>query len=243
MSARAGRMDVRRLHGWEVTPQEAVRIQQALRVQLVAHDDDWTEFRTVAAMDVSYDKRSPWLFAGVVLMRLPGFQVVEEAGVRAEARFPYVPGLLSFRESPAGLEAWAKLRNQPDCLICDGHGYAHPRRFGFACHFGLLADLPTIGLAKSVLVGTFKPPGAARGSVSDLVDAGEVIGAAVRTREGAEPVFVSVGHRICLQTAVATILACSSAHRLPEPVRRAHALVNRLRQAGTAPGSLGGLFG
>lgn len=236
-------MDYRRLHRWDVTPQEAIRIQQDLRAQLIARDDGRPEVHTVAAMDVSYDKRSPWLFAAVVVMRLPGFRLVETAGVRARAQFPYVPGLLSFRESPAGLEAWEKLRIRSDCLICDGHGYAHPRRFGFACHFGLLVNLPTIGFAKSVLVGKFDPPGQTRGSVTDLVDAGEVIGAAVRTREGAEPVFVSVGYRISLPTAVATILACTSGYRIPEPVRQAHALVNRLREGGTEPPSTGGLFG
>lgn len=236
-------MEYRQLHGWDVTPQEAVRIQQDLRGQLIARDDDGGAFRTVAAMDVSYDKRSPWLYAAVVVMRLPGFQVVETAGTRARARFPYIPGLLSFRESPAGLEAWEKLRSLPDCLICDGHGYAHPRRFGFACHFGLLVDRPTIGFAKSVLVGRFGPPGAARGSVSDLTDAGELIGAAVRTREGTEPVFVSVGHRISLARAVATVLACTAGYRIPEPARRAHALVNRLREAGDEPAGAGSLFG
>lgn len=236
-------MDYRRLHDWNVSPYQAVRIQCNLRTRLIACDDEQAPFRTIAAMDVSYDKRSPWLFAAIVVMGLPGFQVVETAGVRAQARFPYIPGLLSFRESPAGLEAWEKLRTRPDCLICDGHGYAHPRRFGFACHFGLLADLPTIGFAKSVLVGRFEPPGVTRGSVSDLVDAGEVIGAAVRTREGAEPVFVSIGHRISLARAVAAILACTSGYRIPEPARRAHVLVNRLREAGAEPAGVDRLFG
>lgn len=236
-------MDYRRLHAWDVSPQEAIRIQQNLRARLITRDESQATFRTIAAMDVSYDKRSPWLFAAIVVVRLPGLQVVETAGVRAQARFPYIPGLLSFRESPAGLEVWEKLRTRPDCLICDGHGYAHPRRFGFACHFGLLVDLPTIGFAKSVLVGRFDPPGAARGSVSDLADAGEVIGATLRTREGAEPVFVSVGHRISLARAVATILACTSGYRIPEPARRAHALVNRLRESGAEPAGAGSLFG
>lgn len=235
-------MDYRRLHGWDVSPQEAVRIQQDLRARLVARDEGQTAFHTIAAMDVSYDRRSPWLYAAIVVMRLPAFRLVETAGVRARAQFPYVPGLLSFREAPAGLQAWERLRTRPDCLICDGHGYAHPRRFGFACHFGLLVDRPTIGFAKSVLVGKFDPPGPARGSVTDLVDAGEVIGAAVRTREGAEPVFVSVGYRVSLATAVQTILACTAGYRIPEPARRAHALVNRLREAGTAPPSTGSLF-
>jgi deoxyribonuclease V len=232
-------VEYRRLHRWDVTPQEAIRIQQELRAQHITCDDDQTEFRTIAAMDVSYDRRSPWLFAAIVVLRLTGFHLIESVGVRARARFPYISGLLSFRESPTGLEAWEKLRTRPDCLICDGHGYAHPRRFGLACHFGLLVDLPTIGFAKSVLVGGFDPPGVRRGSVTDLVDAGEVIGAAIRTREGAAPVFVSVGHRISLETATATVLACSSGYRIPEPVRRAHASVNRLRETGTESASTG----
>jgi deoxyribonuclease V len=236
-------MDYRRLHGWDVSPQEAIRIQQDLRARLIAGDDDQPEFRTIAAMDVSYEKRSPWLFAAIVVMQLPDFQIAETVGVRARGRFPYIPGLLSFRESPAGLEAWERLRVRPDCLICDGHGYAHPRRFGFACHFGLLVDVPTIGFAKNVLVGRFDPPGIARGSRSDLVDADEVIGAAVRTREAAEPVFVSVGHRISLARAVATILACASGYRIPEPARRAHVLVNRLRETGAQPGNADSLGG
>src|SRR5574341_1912325 len=208
-------MDYRRLHRWDVTPQEAIRIQQELRPQVAAGDAGGAEVRTVAGMDVSYDKHSPWLFAAIVVLRLPGFQRAETVGVRAEARFPYIPGLLSFRESPAGLQAWEPLRTRPDCLICDGHGYAHPRRFGFACHFGLLADLPTIGLAKSVLVGGFRQPDRKRGAVADLMDGDEVIGTALRTRDDVAPVFVSVGHRISLASAVATILACSPRHRIP----------------------------
>jgi len=234
-------MDYRRLHRWDVTPQEAIRIQQDLRTKIVTLDDDRTDFRTVGGMDVSYDKRSPWLCAAIVVVRLPGLQIVETAAVRARAQFPYIPGLLSFRESPGGLEAWQKLRNRPDCLICDGHGYAHPRRFGFACHFGLLVDLPTIGLAKSVLVGTFKAPGVKRGNTSDLVEAGEVIGTAVRTRERAEPVFVSIGHRVSLAGAVATVLACTAGYRIPEPIRMAHTLVNRLRAGGEEPAGAGSL--
>jgi len=235
-------MDYKRLHSWDVNPQEAIRIQRDLRTQVVARDAEPADFRTIAGMDVSYDKHSPWLFAAIVVLRLPGLQRVETVGVRAEAKFPYVPGLLSFRESPAGLEAWERLRTRPDCLICDGHGYAHPRRFGFACHFGLLVDLPTIGFAKSVLIGSFNAPGSPRGSTSDLEDTGEVIGAALRTREETEPVFVSVGHRISLAKAVESILACSPGYRIPEPIRQAHALVNRLRQTGAEPAGAGSLF-
>lgn len=235
-------MNYFRLHSWDLTPQEAVRIQQELRHRVIAGDDGPRPFRTVAAMDVSYDRRSPWIFAAVVILSLPGFALVERAAVRSRARFPYIPGLLSFRESPAGLEAWERLRTRPDCLLCDGHGYAHPRRFGFACHFGLLVDLPTIGCAKSVLVGSFQEPGRRRGDVTDLVDGDEVVGAALRTRDDVAPVFVSVGHRISLSTAISTILACSPRYRIPEPIRQAHARVNQLRLAGaesapTAPPS------
>ena len=185
----------------------------------------------MAAMDVSYDRRSPWVFAAVVVLGLPTFEMLDQAAVRTRATFPYVPGLLSFRESPAGLAAWERLRIRPDCLLCDGHGYAHPRRFGLACHFGLLVDLPTVGCAKSVLVGEYQEPCRSRGSVSDLVHEGEVVGAALQTREDIMPVFVSVGHRLSLSRAVATVLACCPRYRVPEPIRQAHGLVNRMRQA------------
>ena len=227
-------MNARQLHTWNVTPAEAVRLQEKLRILVRVRDDSPRDFRTVAAMDVSYDRRSPWIYAAVVVLRVPTFEVTDQAVVRSRAAFPYVPGLLSFREAPAGLRAWEQLRARPDCLLCDGHGYAHPRRFGLACHVGLLVDLPTIGCAKSVLVGEYREPGRRRGSLSDLVHDGEVVGAAVRTREATSPVFVSVGHRIGLAAAVATVLSCALRYRIPEPIRQAHALVNRMRQADRA---------
>jgi deoxyribonuclease V len=224
-------VNARCLHTWDITPAEAVRLQNELRSLVLSRDESLREFRTVAAMDVSYDRHSPWIFAAVVVLRLPTFEVADQAVVRTRATFPYVPGLLSFRESPAGLAAWERLRTRPDCVLCDGHGYAHPRRFGFACHFGLLVDLPTIGCAKSVLVGEYQRLGTKRGCVSDLVHDGDVVGVAVRTRAATSPVFVSVGHRISLPRAVETVLVCSPRYRIPEPIRRAHVLVNRLRQA------------
>jgi deoxyribonuclease V len=223
-------MPVHRLHAWNVTPPEAVRLQEQLRSLVVVRDDAPPAYRTVAAMDVSYDRRSPWLCAGVVVLALPSLAVVDRAAVRVRAEFPYVPGLLSFREAPAGLQAWERLAVRPDCLLCDGHGVSHPRRFGLACHVGVLVDLPTVGCAKRVLVGAYEEPGVSRGSRSDLMHGGEVIGAAVRTRDGVAPVFVSAGHRVSLDTAVATVLACSPRFRVPEPIRQAHALVNRLRR-------------
>jgi deoxyribonuclease V len=209
---------------------EAIRLQETLREQVVARDEFPRELRTVAGMDVSYDRKSPWIFAAVVVLRLPALELVDQAVVRARATFPYVPGLLSFRESPAGLAAWERLKTRPDCLLCDGHGYAHPRRFGFACHFGLLVDLPTIGCAKSVLVGEYWEPGEKRGSLSDLVHDGEVVGVAARTRSATLPVFVSAGHRVSLRRAVEVVLACAPRYRIPEPIRQAHALVNHLRR-------------
>jgi deoxyribonuclease V len=187
--------------------------------------------RLVAGADASWDRGSPVLFAAVVVLALPGLEAVESVGVRARARFPYVPGYLSFRELPAVLAAFARLRSTPDLIVYGGHGRAHPRRFGIASHLGVVLDLPTLGCAKSPLVGSFREPGARRGSHAPLLDAGERIGSALRTREGAKPVFVSVGHRITLADARRLALRLSPRFRLPEPIRAAHAAVNALRRA------------
>ena len=227
-------MTCRRLHTWDVTPEEAIRLQRELAPRVVGRDAGLRTPRLIAGMDVSYDKGSPWIYAAIVVLRLPDLSEVETAGVRTRAGFPYVPGLLSFREAPAGLEAWARLATRPDCLICDGHGLAHPRRLGLASHFGLWINRPTIGCAKSLLVGSYAGLGEAQGSAANLVDAGEVVGAALRTREGVSPVFVSIGHRVSLATAVRTVLACTPRLRLPEPLRQAHVLVNRMRVAHAA---------
>jgi deoxyribonuclease V len=186
-------------------------------------------FATVAGIDVSYDDSSKLMFAGVVVMSGDGRQVLETATAAARIRFPYIPGLLSFRETPAVIKAWTKLKARPDCLICDGHGLAHPRRFGLACHLGVLLRLPSIGCAKSLLVGTYRQPGKRRGSLEPLLDHGEQIGAVLRTRHDVAPVFVSRGDRIGLDAAVQTVLDTCSGYRLPEPTRRAHLLVNEMR--------------
>src|SRR5262249_12948151 len=156
--------------------------------------------------------------------------VIERRGVVAEATFPYVPGLLSFREAPVVLEAFAKLEHAPDVVVCDGQGLAHMRRFGLACHLGLWLDRPCLGCAKTLLVGKFGAQGPEAGARADLVDRGEVVGAAVRTKRNVQPVYVSAGHRIDLDSAVRVVLAGAAGYRVPEPTRQAHLYVNELRR-------------
>ncbi len=222
-------MKVRSLHSWDVSPREAMAIQRRLRSRLRLEGAG--PFATIAGIDVSYDDTSKLMFAGVVVMSGDGRQVLETATAVGPARFPYIPGLLSFREVPAVIRAWTKLKALPDCLICDGHGFAHPRRFGLACHLGLLLGRPSIGCAKSLLVGTHRQPGKRRGSLEPLLDGGEQIGAVLRTRHGVAPVFVSQGDRIGLAAAVQTVLDACCGFRLPEPTRRAHLLVNQMRRS------------
>jgi deoxyribonuclease V len=216
---------------WNVTAEEARAIQTRLREQVRVEPLDVDAIETVAGADLSYEKRSDTVFAGIVILRLPSLQVVEKVGVRTTTPFPYVPGLLSFRESPPLLEVWQKLTLRPDALICDGHGQAHPRRFGIACHLGLLLDLPTVGCGKSILVGRHAPLGETPGDWAPLVDRGETIGAALRTRPGVTPVYVSVGHRCDLPSALALVRRCAGPTRVPETTRHAHLYVNALRRA------------
>ena len=220
-------MRVRSLHPWNVTPREAIAIQLRLRSRLRLEGGG--PFATVAGIDVSYDDTSKRMFAGVVVMSGDGQRVLETATAAVRVRFPYIPGLLSFREIPAVIKAWVKLKAPADCLICDGHGLAHPRRFGLACHLGLLLGRPSIGCAKSLLVGEHPEPGMRRGSVEPLLDGGQQIGAVLRTRDGVAPVYVSQGDRIGLDTAVQTVLDICCGLRLPEPTRRAHHLVTQMR--------------
>lgn len=217
------------------TVAEARAIQERLRARVVTRDRVG-RVRLVAGTDVSYDRGSPTLFAAVVVMDARSLEVVETAGVRRAASFPYVPGHLSFRELPPLLEAFAELACEPDLVLADGHGLAHPRRFGLACHLGVTLDLPTIGVAKSVLVGCFREPAARRGSHAPLVHDGEVVGEALRTRAGVAPVYVSIGHRVSLATARDWVLRLAPRWRLPEPARAAHAAVNRLRRDGRGAG-------
>ena len=221
----------RKLHDWSMTPREAIELQKSLRDRVIIAPPD-RPIRTIAGADISFNKYSPTIYAGVVVLAIDTLEVIEEAGVVTETSFPYVPGLLSFREAPALLEAWGKLTIEPDAVMIDGHGYAHPRRFGVASHIGLLVERPTIGCGKSVLVGNYEEPSPERGSWSPLVDKGETIGAALRTKNRVNPVYVNVGHMIDLPSAIDLALRCNGGYRVPEPTRRAHLLVNRMRVEG-----------
>jgi deoxyribonuclease V len=218
-----------KLHDWPETPREAVELQKSLResVRLVPLE---RPIETIAGADISFNKFSEIVYAGIVVLRLPSLEIVEEVGVVSETRFPYVPGLLSFRESPSVLEAWSKLKTEPDAVMFDGQGIAHPRRVGIASHVGLMINRPTLGCAKSVLVGKFEEPREERGSWSEMFDKGEVVGAAVRTKTKVQPIYVSPGHLIDVKGAIELTLQSDGGYRQPEPTRRAHLLVNALRR-------------
>jgi deoxyribonuclease V len=232
-------MEFRTLHDWNVSPDEAMRIQKRLASQVRQEPLDVEAARLVAGADISFDASHETttapVTAGFVTLTLPELAVVERAGVRTVAAFPYIPGLLSFREVPPLLEAWTRLTRRPDALIADGQGLAHPRRFGLACHLGLVLDLPTVGVAKSLLVGAHDPVPDNVGDWTPIRHRGEVVGAALRTRAGVAPVYVSVGHRIDLASALSLVLRCGGRTRVPETTRQAHAFVNELRRAPESP--------
>ncbi len=222
-------MKIKSLHSWDLTPTQAVALQRELASRVDTRTP-LTHCEIIAGADVSYERFSDVFFAGVVVLRLEDLSILEKHGVVSKVSFPYVPGLLSFRETPVLLKAFANLKSEPDAIILDGHGFSHPRRCGFACHIGLWLDRPCVGCAKSVLLGTYKQPGKKAGSVAPLKDGDEVIGQAVRTKTNVKPVFVSVGHKIDLRSAVELVLATCRGYRLPEPTRQAHLHVNALRR-------------
>ncbi|WP_234737008.1 deoxyribonuclease V [Tellurirhabdus bombi] len=217
------------LHTWTVTPAEAVALQKELRSQIKITPLTKPP-ELIAGCDISFNKYETTVYAGIVVLRLSTLEVVEEAGVVSETEFPYVPGLLSFREIPSLLMAWQKLRSEPDVVMFDGHGIAHPRRIGIASHAGLFLNRPTFGCGKSVLVGKYEEPAPERGSWSPMTHYRELIGAALRTKNKVNPVYISPGHLIDLETAIDLTLRCDGGYRLPEPTRRAHLLVNALRR-------------
>ena len=210
----------------------AVALQRRLAQDLDLHPPaGWTP-RLVAGVDVSYEKHGDLFFAGVVVLSLDDLTPVTTATARGRVDFPYIPGLLSFRELPILLDAFRQLPLVPDAVLVDGQGIAHPRRLGLASHLGLWLGLPTVGCAKSRLCGEHSPAGALRGDGVPLRHQGEEIGAVLTTRDNVKPLYISPGHRMDIATAVRLTLACGRRYRLPEPTRQAHLLTNALRRAG-----------
>jgi deoxyribonuclease V len=210
---------------WPTDAADAIALQKRLAGQVLT-DDRLGEVRFVAGLDVGPGTTDSEVRAAVAVLSFPDLRMADQAVVRCPAAFPYVPGLLSFRETPALLEVLDKLGQQPELLLCDGQGLAHPRRFGLACHIGVLTGIPSIGVAKSLLVGAHAPPARRRGAWQPLLHRDEVVGAALRTRDGVAPVYVSIGHKICLATAIDYVLACAPNYRLPETTRAAHRLAS-----------------
>jgi deoxyribonuclease V len=243
---------INQLHSWEVTPAEAIALQKQLReqVRLQPLPED---IKLVGGADISFNKYSDVVYAGIVVLKLPELTIETTAGVVTTTKFPYVPGLLSFREVPSLLEAWEKLNRRPDVLMLDGQGIAHPRRLGIASHIGLLLEVPTIGCAKSRLTGKYIEPDESAGSYSPLIDKGETVGAILRTKDRVNPVYISPGHLADLPSALALTMRCvkgyvappppttlfeesakpspsKSKYRIPEPTRLAHLFVNAMRR-------------
>lgn len=217
------------LHDWNLSATEAVALQQQLRHQIRIEPLSKPP-ETIAGCDISFNKFEETVYAGIVVLRLDTLETVDQSGVVSTATFPYIPGLLSFREIPALLDAWQQLKTTPDVVMFDGHGTAHPRRIGIASHGGLFLNVPTFGCGKSVLVGKYEEPAPERGSWSPMRHYGDIIGAALRTKNKVNPVYVSPGHLIDLDTAIDLTLRCDGKYRIPEPTRRAHNLVNALRR-------------
>jgi deoxyribonuclease V len=214
-------MKGRNLHSWQVTIAEAEEIQQALASQVVRRNELNTP-RLIAGVDISGEDRSGMVRGAVVVLRFPELVLVERSMAEQRIGFPYVPGLLSFRETPLILAACEGLTLSPDLFIADAQGIAHPRRLGLASHLGLLLDVPTIGCAKSILCGRHDDLGEEPGSYAPLFDDSEIIGAALRTKQGVSPVYVSIGHKVDLDAALHWVMACLRGYRLPEPTRLAH---------------------
>jgi deoxyribonuclease V len=208
-------------HGWQVTPAEAIAIQKELAAEVCRTGDVDSPSR-IAGADISVNRWQKTGTGAVVVLSYPGLKIVEVKVVTDHIEFPYIPGLLSFREAPLILAACEELTMTPDLLLVDGQGIAHPRRMGLASHLGLCLDIPTIGCAKSRLCGTHEEPAHEAGNYTKLIDSNEVIGAVLRTRTGVKPVYVSIGHRIDLLTSLHWLMVCCRGYRLPEPTRLAH---------------------
>ena len=212
-------------HSWNVTPREAIEIQNQLRAEVILQDD-LGKIDYVAGVDVGFEDDGKVTRAAIAVLEFPSLTLYEISVDRCKTTFPYVPGLLSFRELPAVLKAMEQLKQTPDLLICDGQGYAHPRRFGIACHLGVLTGIPSVGVGKTRLLGTHQLVANQRGAWQPLLDHDEFIGAVLRTRVNVKPVYVSSGHRICLDSAIDFVMRCTTRYKLPETTRQAHKLAS-----------------
>ena len=223
-------MQLLRNHAWDVSVQEATAIQLQLAQQLrLQENPQLAELHTVAGVDVGFEDEGRTTRAAVAVLDFPQLQLQQHAIARVPTSFPYIPGLLSFRELPAVLQAIQQLSLEPQVLLCDGQGIAHPRRLGIASHLGVLLDMPTIGVAKTRLVGRYEEPADERGAWSRLMDGDECIGAVLRTRQGVKPIFVSPGHKLSLRQSIDITMACTGRYKLPETTRWAHRLASDKR--------------
>ncbi|UXI02700.1 deoxyribonuclease V [Photobacterium sp. TY1-4] len=211
-------------HPWNLSEEEALNLQQELATKVVK-TDQVNKVKLVAGVDVAYQKDNDRLVAAAVILDAETLEIVETATAEDIERFPYIPGLFSFRELPPLIKAFAKLQRTPDLIVCDGQGLAHPRRFGLACHLGVIFDVPTIGCGKTRLLGEYQEPDTTRGAIAPLVDHNEVIGNVLRTQTDIKPIYVSIGHRISLTTAYEWILKLAPKYRLPETTRQADQVV------------------
>lgn len=221
-------MKAQNLHDWQLTPEQATKLQRELAI-MVSSVNETNKVRLIAGVDISAPDATGLARAAVVVLSYPELTLVESKVVKRQVTFPYVPGLLSFREAPLVIAACEELEHNPDLIMVDGQGIAHPRRFGIASHLGLLWDKPTIGCAKSRLCGQHKSPPREAGSYVELLDNGVMIGAVLRTKQGIQPLYISIGHKVNLEAAISWVLKCCRGQRLPEPTRLAHlAASNRL---------------
>tara|TARA_B100000745_G_scaffold299691_1_gene251115 strand:+ start:529 stop:1209 length:681 start_codon:yes stop_codon:yes gene_type:complete len=217
-------------HSWNLTEKEAIALQQQLAAKVVSFDD-FDHVKLVAGVDVAYQKHGDKLVAAVVVLDAETLDVIETSIAEAQVQFPYIPGLFSFRELPPLINAFDQLQHKPNLVVCDGQGLAHPRRFGLACHLGVIFNIPSIGCGKTRLLGKHEEPVKERGGIAPLMDNNEVIGAAVRTQTNIKPIYVSIGHKISLNSACHWITRLSPAFRLPETTRQADQQVNRICKA------------
>ena len=214
------------LHSWEVSPQEAIKIQKNLKSN-IRLKKSFSKIDKIAGADISYYQNK--MIAGVIIFKFPNLKIIERQSFVASINFPYIPGLLTFREGPSILSAFKKIKNEPDIILFDGQGIAHPRRMGIATHLGLFLNRPTIGCAKSRLSGKYTSVGEQKGDYTPLKEGEEVLGVVLRTRKGVKPIFLSPGHKIDLPNSIEIVLKCIVKYRLPLPVREAHIFVNQIR--------------